>query len=166
MGAFAVVAVLGLVLLVAALVAGEFADGLLEPVNGLLGADVLSTAAVAGFLSAFGLTGALLEGSLGAGVAGLAGVGVGGAVGAAAAYLTRWLARGATDVTPSDASLAGARGTVVTPVPSQGYGEVTVVVAGHRLKLNARSYEPLPVGTGITVVAVLSPTAVSVARVE
>jgi hypothetical protein len=166
MGAFTIVAVVGVVLLVAALVAGEFADGLLEPVNGLLGADVLSTGAVAGFLGAFGFTGAVLEGQIGGGLAALAGVGAGGAVGYAAAYLTTWLARGATDVTPSDASLAGARGTVVTPIPSQGYGEVTVVVAGHRLKLNARSYEPLPVGTGITVVAVLSPTAVSVARVE
>ena len=46
----------------------------------------------------------------------------------------------------------------------EGYGEVSVVVAGHITKLNARAAEPLPAGTPVTITAVLSATSVQVAR--
>jgi membrane protein implicated in regulation of membrane protease activity len=147
-------------------VAGEVLDGVLEPLNGLLGGDVFSTGAVAGFLAAFGFTAHLFAPVLGPGPASAVGVLVGVLVGGGAAFLSRALSRSRTDVTPSAASFVGLRGTVVSPLPSQGYGEVSVVVAGHPTKLNARSYEPLPAGTPVTVVSVISPTAVRVAPVE
>lgn len=157
---FLVLGGLGLVLLVASLVLGEVFDGLLDGIGG----DILSTAAVAGFLSGFGFTGAIVAPALGTGVA--IGVGlVGGlALGGVAGLLTRGLSRARTDATPSSGALVGLAGTVVTAVPSQGYGEVSVVVAGHLTKLNARADEALGVGTPVTVTTVLSPTSVSVTR--
>ena len=44
-----------------------------------------------------------------------------------------------------------------------GYGEVSVVVAGHITKLNARAGTALPDGTPVTITAVLSATSVQVA---
>jgi membrane protein implicated in regulation of membrane protease activity len=166
MTAFLVIGVVGLVLLVAALVAGEVLDGVLEPIGDVLGGDLLSTGAVAGFLAAFGFTAFVFTPSLGAGLSGVVGLLAGGLVGWGTGLLTRSLATSRTDVTPSAATFVGLRGTVVSALPSQGYGEVNVVVAGHPTKLNARSYEPLPPGTPVTVVSVISPTAVRVARVE
>jgi hypothetical protein len=154
---FLVLGGLGLVLLVASLVLGEVFDGLLDGVGG----DILSTAAVAGFLSGFGFTGAIVAPALGSGVA--IGLGLVGGV-ALAGLLTRGLSRARTDATPSSGALVGLAGTVVTAVPSQGYGEVSVVVAGHLTKLNARAEEALGVGTPVTVTTVLSPTSVSVTR--
>ncbi|MDQ7028875.1 MAG: NfeD family protein [Ardenticatenia bacterium] len=40
----------------------------------------------------------------------------------------------------------GATGTVITPIPAQGAGEVSLIVRGQRLNLSARSVtgEPIP----------------------
>ena len=48
-------------------------------------------------------------------------------------------------------------------MPEDGYGEVSVVVAGHITKLNARAGTALPAGTPVTITAVLSATSVQVA---
>ncbi len=165
MTAFLIIGLAGLALLVAALVAGEVLDGVLEPINGVLGGDLLSTGALAGFLGAFGFIAHAVAPAAGAGIGSAVGVVGGLLVGAGVGFLTRSLATGRTDGTPSAAALPGLRGTVVTAVPSQGYGEVAVVVAGHPTKLNARSYGALPVGTPVTVVSVISPTAVWVAPI-
>jgi len=90
--------------------------------------------------------------------------------GALAAVPTGWLAarlsRAArnmrTDATPTRDHLAGAIGLVVTPIPSGGYGEVRVRLAGQPVKLNARADGPMPVGTRIFVVEALSETSVHV----
>lgn len=157
---FLLVGGLGLLLLVASLVVGEVLDGLLDGVGG----DILSTAAVAGFLAGFGFTGAVAAQSLGTGAATAVGVAGGLGLGAAAGLMTRSLSRSRTDPTPTSAALLGIAGTVVTDIPSQGYGEVSVVVAGHLGKLNARADEALAAGTPVTVTAVLSPTSVVVTR--
>ena len=47
-------------------------------------------------------------------------------------------------------------------MPAEGYGEVSLVVAGHLTKLNARAPEALPAGTPVLITGVLSPTSVSV----
>lgn len=157
---FIVVGVVGLLLLVASVVVGEIFDGLFDALPG----DVLSTAVVAGFLAAFGFAGSVAVGSLG--TAGATGVGVvaGALVGGVAGWLTRGLTNARTDATPTRADLVGLSGTIVTQVPSQGYGEVSVTVAGHLTKLNARADEVLLVGTPVRVTATLSPTSVMVVR--
>jgi hypothetical protein len=165
MSVFLIIGLAGLALLVAALVAGEVLDGVLEPINGVLGGDLLSTAALAGFFGAFGFIAHAVTPAAGTGVGSAVGVLGGLLVGAGVGFLTRSLATGRTDGTPSAAALPGLRGTVVTAVPSQGYGEVAVVVAGQPTKLNARSYTPVPVGTPVTVMSVISPTAVWVAPI-
>jgi hypothetical protein len=163
MTAFLIVGLAGIALLVAALVAGEFMDGVFEPVNGVLGSDLLSTGVLAGFLGAFGFVTYGVAPALGTGFGSAVGVLAGLGVGAGAGWLTRALTNSRTDGTPSAAALPGLRGTVVTGVPSQGYGEVVVVVAGHPTKFNARSYTALAAGTPVTVVSVISATAVTVA---
>ncbi len=64
---------------------------------------------------------------------------------------------------PNPAELVGALGTVVTEIPDDGVGEVTITTAETRLKVDARAENPI--GTGSTVVIVDSePTAVTVAE--
>ena len=161
--AFLAVGGIGLVLLIASLVLGDLLDGVLESVNlDVFDSGWLSGAAVSGFLAAFGLVGALVVGPAGTLPAVLAGIGAGVLVAGFAGWLTRALTGAGTDVTPTADALIGCRGTVVSPVPSEGFGEVSLVVAGHLSKLNARCNEPLAMGKPVVVVAVLSPTAVLV----
>jgi membrane protein implicated in regulation of membrane protease activity len=58
--------------------------------------------------------------------------------------------------------LIGALGVVVSAVPSPGFGEVRLAVAGQHLKFAARSDVPLPTGTPVYVVEALSETSVQV----
>ena len=58
--------------------------------------------------------------------------------------------------------LPGRVGTVISAIPEGGFGEVSVMVAGHITKLNARAATALPAGTPVTVRAVLSATSVMV----
>ena len=160
MTVFLVIGAVGLVVLLLSLLLGELFDGVFDALPG----DVLSTSVVAGFLAAFGFAGGLAEGALGTAAAVLVGLVAGVAVGGGAGWLTRGLSRMRTDETPARESLVGLPGTVVTQVPSQGYGEVSVTVAGHLTKLNARADEVLFVGTPVTVTATLSPTSVMVVR--
>jgi len=126
-----------------------------------------SVPAVAGFVGAFGFGGAIaaeLVGGTGAAVA------VGSLVGLLAAFPTAWLAvrlsRAAnqmrTDATPTRADLVGRLGVVVTPIPTEGYGEVRVLLGGQPVKLNARSDEPVPLGAKVFVVEATSDTSVIV----
>jgi membrane protein implicated in regulation of membrane protease activity len=165
--AFLAIGGIGLVLLIASLLLGDLFDGalgsVLDGVNlGALDAGWLSGAAVSGFLAAFGFVGALVAGPAGTLPAVLAGLGAGVVVAGFAGWLTRALTRAGTDVTPNATTVIGCRGTVVSPVPSEGFGEVSVVVAGHLSKYHARCSEPLPMGRPVVVVGVLSPTAVRV----
>lgn len=157
MSSFLVIGGAGLVLLVVALIMGDVFD-----LPDVIGGEVLSTAAVAGFLAAFGLTGALVVGSAGTAIATGAGVVAGTGVGGLAWWLTRVLQRDRTDPTPAAGDLVGLEGTVISPIPSQGYGEISLNVHGHLTKLNARSEEPVAAGSAVTVVAALSPTSVMV----
>lgn len=53
---------------------------------------------------------------------------------------------------PDPAGLVGALGTVVTQIPDDGLGEVTVDADGHRLKLEARAENPIRTGTTVVVI--------------
>ncbi|WBC13134.1 hypothetical protein O7600_18440 [Micromonospora sp. WMMA1998] len=128
----------------------------------------VSLEAVAGFTGAFGFGAAIVNELLGGRTSGT--VAVAAAGGALAAVPTAWLAarlsRAArtmrTDPTPTRDHLAGAIGLVVTPIPTGGYGEVRVRLAGQPVKLNARADRPIPIGARIFVVEALSETSVHV----
>lgn len=161
MTAFLVIGLVGIVLLLVSLVVGEVVDGLFDA----LGGDLLSGASLAAFLGAFGFVGALVvsgTGSTGGAIA--AGLGGGVVVGGAAALLTRALRNGGDDSTVRTSSLVGRSGSVVSAIPADGYGDVSLVASGHITKLNARASAALPAGTAVVVTAVLSPTSVLVER--
>jgi hypothetical protein len=157
---------LGLLVVVLGLVFGELLDGAVE---GLLPGDVAPglTTALAAALSAFGFGAALaLRGSslptsaaLGLGAVGAVAVGV-------AAFLLSRAVIGREVAAPSGDALYGVFGALVTPVPKDGYGEVSVVVHGTRRKLSARAEQPLPAGASVYVLEVLSETSVLVAPAD
>ena len=147
-------------------------DGILEGLfGGFLGGfldGLLSLPVVAGFLSMFGFSGAIVWDGAGLGVG--AAVGVGTAAGAAAGWLawkfSRVLMRDQTDPVPRHEDLVGTAGSVVTAIPADGYGEVLLRLAGHPVKLAARSEQPVARGAEIWVEASLSSTSVAVRPVE
>jgi membrane protein implicated in regulation of membrane protease activity len=126
----------------------------------------LSLPVIAGFLGAFGFGGAIA-----AQLASEHRALVAGGIGLLAAFPTAWgtgrLVDAAmnmpTDATVSSGDLVGTTGVVITPVPvGGGYGEVRLFVAGQPMKFNARSAQPLALGTHVFVIEVPSPTSVLV----
>ncbi len=153
----------GIAMLLISLIIGDLVDGLLDGI----GPDFLSGMALAGFLAAFGFVGALVANAGGSTtVTVLSGLAAGAAVGAGAGYASSRLMRGGDESTVRSSGLVGLHGTVIEPVPVEGYGMVSVVAAGHITRLNARADGPLPSGTAVVVTAVLSPTSVRVSRQE
>lgn len=160
MTAFLVIGVVGVLFLLASLILGDFFDGVFDGVGG----DLFSGAALGGFLGVFGFVGALClavapDNLVLAIVVGLvAGLLVGVAVG----WVTMKLKSGGGESNVRSAGLVGLSGTVISDIPAEGYGEVSVVAVGHITKLNARAAVPLRAGTPIEVSNVLSATAVEV----
>ena len=158
MVAFLVIGGVGVLLLLVSLVAGDVLDGVFD-----FGGDLFSGSALAGFLGAFGFAGALAfdaTGSSGAGIG--VGLASGIAVGALVGWVTLRLRRGGDEANVRSGDLPGRVGTVISAIPDGGFGEVSVMVAGHITKLNARAATALPAGTPVTVRAVLSATSVMV----
>ena len=164
MAVFIVVGALGLVLIVTALIFGDFLDGILPDVSLGDSGGLFSTEVIGGFLAAFGFAAALVDAATGLStlVATLIGVGAGVVMGGVAFAMTSALIRMPTDATPRSSDLVGAIGTVITRIPDAGLGEVTLTRAGHRMKLSARSDTPIAAGTSVVVVDVTSPTSVVV----
>lgn len=164
MTAFVIIGVAGVAIVLISLLVGDFLDGLFDFGHFEVADGILSTPVLGAFLAAFGAGGALLlrglEFSLlGASVGGLvAGVVLGGATLA----LVRTLMHMPTDATPRTSDLVGAIGTVVTRIPDGGLGEISLVSAGQRVKLSARSDAPVASGRQVIVVSVVSPTSVLV----
>ncbi|MGL5867290.1 MAG: hypothetical protein ACRCYX_15715 [Dermatophilaceae bacterium] len=151
----------GVLLVAVSLVAGELVDGLFDG----FGSDLLSGLAVATFLGAFGFVGALtLDATANRGASIGAGLTAGLLVGVGTGYATRTLMRGGDNATVRSTTLVGLRGSVIDSIPDGGLGQITVTAAGHLTRLNARADEPIPNGTAVRVVAVLSPTSVKVAK--
>jgi membrane protein implicated in regulation of membrane protease activity len=146
---------------------------------GLLGAELfnfghadvdgpVSVEVAAGFTGAFGFIAAIASELLGATSPGaVLGAGTIGVVGAVPAGFLAWrLSRAArnmhTDATPTRLDIVGCLGVVVTPIPSGGYGEVRIRLAGQPVKLNARADSPVPIGTQVFVIEAPSDTSVVV----
>ena len=161
-----VLGVLGLVVVVAGLLLGELLDGAVDVVvPGDLGPGV--TPAVGAAVSAFGFGGALAlrSADLALPLALTLSAVVALAVGGVAFALSRAVV-GEHTPPPTGADVYGVFGTLVTPVPAGGYGEMTVVVHGTRRKFAARSEQALPTGTAVYVLEVLSETSVLVAPAD
>lgn len=164
--ALLVLGVLGLAVVLAGLLLGELLDGALDVV---VPGDLVpgATPAAGAALAAFGFGGALAlrSGGLGIGTAGALGALGAVAVGTASYRLSRSLI-GDGVPPPGPDALYGVFGRLVTPVPAHGYGEASFVVHGTRRKLSARAEHPLPAGTPVYVLDVLSATSVLVAPAD
>jgi membrane-bound ClpP family serine protease len=162
--AFIIVGAVGLTLVVVSLLFGDLLDGMFEFQHFEVADGLLSTPVIGAFLAAFGATGALLlrvpKLSLLAALAGAAGAGF--VLGGTTLVLVRSLMNMPTDATPRTSDLVGSIGRVVTRIPAEGLGEITVASGGQRLKLNARSDTPVASGANVIVVDVVSPTSVIV----
>jgi membrane protein implicated in regulation of membrane protease activity len=165
--AFLVVGAIGVVVLLVALVAGEFGDlgDLDTDADGLF-----SLPALAALVGGVGFGGAAatallpetMTGALRALLAALVGLAVAVPLAWGAVRLSRSLRDMPTQETLTRHHLVGTQGVVVSAVPSPGFGEVRLRIAGQQLKFSARSDTPLAVGTPVYVVEALSETAVQV----
>ncbi|RZU33762.1 hypothetical protein [Blastococcus saxobsidens] len=164
---FLVLGGLGVVVLLLSLFVGELGD------VGIGDVDTdgpFSVPAIAALLGGIGFGGAaatsLLPETLPDVVRALLALAVGVAVAVPLAWGAVRLSRALKDMPTSPTltrhHLVGAQGVVVSAVPSAGYGEVRLIVAGQQLKFSARSDVPLPTGTPVYVVQALSETAVEV----
>lgn len=161
---FLVLGAVGLVVLVLSLLVGDLEIGDLD-------ADgPFSVPALAALLGGIGFGGAaatsFLPGDLPTGVAAVLATLAGLAVAVPLAWgvirLSRALRHMPTQPTLTRHHLVGTQGVVVSAVPSPGFGEVRLTLAGQQLKFSARSDVPLPTGTPVYVVEALSETAVEV----
>jgi membrane-bound ClpP family serine protease len=87
-------------------------------------------------------------------------------IGGLALLMIRALINMPTAETVTTERLEGAPGTVITRIPAEGYGEVTIRHHGRLHKYNARAAEALTAGTPVVVTAVLSTSAVMVKRAD
>ncbi|QRX95559.1 MULTISPECIES: hypothetical protein [Streptomyces] len=158
----------GIVVLALSLIFDGLLEGLFGGVLDGLFDGLLSLPVIAGFLSMFGFAGAIVWGGtgLGAGPAIGAGLAAGVVAGGATWRFSRALMRDRTDPAPRREDLVGTAGSVVTAIPADGYGEVLLRLAGHPVKLSARSAVPVARGAEIWVEASLSSTSVAVRPVE
>jgi membrane protein implicated in regulation of membrane protease activity len=164
---FLVIGAVGLVVLLLSLFVGEFGDLGLGDVDA---EGPFSVPAIAALLGGLGFGGAaatsLLPDDLPDAVAALLALAAGLAVAVPLAWgavrLSRALKDMPTQPTLTRHHLVGAQGVVVSAVPSPGYGEVRLTLAGQQLKFSARSDVPLRAGTPVYVVEALSETAVEV----
>jgi membrane protein implicated in regulation of membrane protease activity len=162
---FLLVGALGIVVLLLSLFAGEIGDFGHPDADG-----PFSVPAIAALLGGIGFGGAaasaVLPEALPDAVRVLLSLVVGVAVAVPLAWgavrLSRALRDMPTQETLTRHHLIGAQGVVVSAVPSPGYGEVRLALAGQQLKYAARSDAPLPNGTPVYVVEALSDTAVQV----
>jgi membrane protein implicated in regulation of membrane protease activity len=160
---FLVVGALGLGVLLLSLVVGEVGD--LGDADG-----PFSVPAVAALLGGVGFGGAaaatLLPESLPDAGRALLALVAGLLLAVPLAWAAVRLSRGLRDMPTAETltrhHLAGTQGVVVSAIPSPGYGEVRLTVAGQSLKFAARSDTPLRAGTPVYVVEALSETAVHV----
>lgn len=165
MTALLIIGAVGVGLLLLSLLLGDLLDGVLDGFD-IDAGGVLSTEVIGAFLGAFGFGGALLRNAMSLSwplaIAGGAVAGV--VVAALALMIVRMVVRMPTDATPRSADLTGKLGRVITQIPPGGLGEISVLYAGHSLKMNARAEAAIPSGTDVVIIDVLSPTSVLVAE--
>lgn len=161
MTTFLIIGSIGLVLIILALLVGDILDGLLN--LDAIDSDLFSLSSFAAFLGAFGFGGALgmavTENVTWAAVIGFV---IGSLAAFGAIRLTKALKSSEHAVSFRSESMVGHSGRVITAIPVDGYGEINISVGGQTRKIAARSPEPIPAGSEVWVVSILSPTAVEV----
>lgn len=167
MTGFVIIGVVGLLLLLLSILLGDVLDGVAD-ILAVDGGAYLSGPAIGGFLAAFGFGAAVIDYNTdwGTGASAVGGLGAGVLMGGVVGLVTRSLMNTPTDEAVRAVDLVGDRATVVTRIPEQGYGEVSLVHAGHLMKLSARADASVPEGTDVVITSVVSPTSVVVARRE
>lgn len=165
---FLVIGIIGLAIVLLSLLVGDLLDGLFDAFDVEFAGGVFSTPVVGSFLAAFGFGAALTMYGAGVGATGgaFAGLASGIAIGGIALFMTRSLIHMPTDHTPTAADVIGTRGTVVTSIPGEGYGEVSLRTHGQVEKRNARGTAAIGAGQSVEVVEVLSASSVLVRPVE
>lgn len=160
-GVFLIIGIVGGVLLLVSLLL----DGIFDAFD--FGDGPLSLTTIAAFTAIFGFTafasvGAGIPTSVAAILGGLAGV-VGGA---AAWWLSRFIRSAESTTAVSGDDLVGSLGSVVLPIPENGLGEVALTRHGERISLSAVAAAPIPRGTAVRVVQVVTSTSVRVEPVS
>jgi membrane protein implicated in regulation of membrane protease activity len=158
---FLIIGAAGLGLIVFSLVVGEIFGDLFGDFDA---GGFLSGPAIGAFLAAFGFGAALILSSTTASsaLAALGGLGSGIVVGGVAGFFTRSLMNMPTDESVRSSDMTGLKGTVITRIPEEGLGEVSISFHGQLMKMSARSSAAVSAGTAVTVTAVLSPSSVVV----
>lgn len=161
---FLIIGGVGVLLVLITLLVGDLLDGVLH--LDVLGGDLFSVTSIAAFVGAFGFGGAiglaLIDNTAFAVVVGAL---IGGLAAWAAIALTRSLKRGESAASFRSDSMIGHSATVITAIPSGGYGEIRISAGGHIRKFSAKSTLPIDSGQEVWVSAILSPTAVEVTPV-
>jgi len=158
--AFLAIGVLGVVLLLISLVVGEHLHGIFDALGG---GDWFTGSSLAAFLGALGFGGAIVQQLTNSVLlAVIGGLVLGLAFGALIAYGMHKLRLMDTGGAVTTKELLNAPGVVLSAIPAEGFGEIRVTRQGQMMKLNARSALPLGTGTQVTVIDVLSATAVVV----
>ncbi|SJN09243.1 SC66T3.19c, hypothetical protein, len: 169 aa; unknown function, weakly similar to TR:O32077 (EMBL:Z99119), YuaF, Bacillus subtilis hypothetical protein (174 aa), fasta scores; opt: 142 z-score: 164.3 E(): 0.08, 28.0% identity in 161 aa overlap. Contains 5x (V/L)(F/L)(D/E)G repeats near the N-terminus [Leucobacter sp. 7(1)] len=156
-GVFLLIGIIGAVLLLLSLVL----DGIFDAFD--FGDGPLSLTTIAAFTAIFGFT---AFASVGAGMATPVAAVVGalaGLVGGLAAWWLTRLIRGAESTTAlSGDDLVGSTGSVVLAIPAAGLGEVALTRHGERVSLSASAADPIPRGTAVRIVQVITSTSVRV----
>lgn len=165
---FALVGLIGVAMVVGSLVLGDLLEGVFESLDIDVGGGMFSTPVLGSFLAAFGLSAVLVMTSseAGADTAALAGVAGGVVLASASLWITRSFMHMATDDSVRTDDVVGKPAVVVSAIPADGLGEVSLVHLGQRLKYSARSTTPIPYGGAVVVVAVLSSSSVRVEAAE
>lgn len=160
MTGFLVIGAVGIVMLLVSLIVGEHVHGIFDALGG---GDWFTGSSLAAFLGALGFGGAIVQELTGSTVlAVVGGILLGVIFGGLIAYgmiKLRLIDTGGA-VTTND--LMDAPGVVLSDIPALGFGEVRVTRQGQMMKLNAKSAIPISTGTQVTVINVLSATAVVV----
>ena len=160
MTAFLAIGAVGIVLLLMSLIVGEHLHGIFDALGG---GDWFTGSSAAAFLGALGFGGAIVKQLTGSTLlAVVGGVLLGVVFGALVAYGMLTLRRNDIGGVVTTHELLNAPGVVLSDIPAQGFGEIRVTRQGHMMKLNAKSTIPLATGTQVTVIDVLSATAVVV----
>jgi membrane protein implicated in regulation of membrane protease activity len=141
------------------------ADGALDFIPD---SEWFSLTGIAAGVAMFGFTAGILEGiGLPLSIA----LVVGGAAGLGVIVLVSWLiyklrnfSSGGVD--SSINSLVGSIGTVITPIPASGTGEVDVRFGGERHRFNAVSEDDIPATAQVSIVGIVSPTCVRVVHLR
>lgn len=162
---YIVIGSIGLALVVISLAVGEIFDSLFDAFD-VDGGGIFSTPVIGSFLAAFGFGAALIiyTADPGPGVSALGGLGSGLLIGGIALVMTRNLMNMPTDEPVKTSGLVGRTGSVVTRIPEDGYGEISVTYAGQYMKVSARAPEPIPAGVRVVVTDVTSASSVVVRR--